>query len=152
MIPSIASCRHIRFNPAISIGSQAMGISAREVRMRFAPDKGMHAAHRCPKDQAEPCYPKLLQHQPLCFDHVVIVIFGELHPETVRRLGRFSMADIVREDDPIAVDVQRLAEAVQFVGKLRPQELLTAPPVPCSTMIALSISPAALRCGFPRAV
>src|SRR5262245_41117215 len=36
------------------------------------------------------------------------------------------MADIVWEDDPVAADVERLAGAVEFVGELRPQEVLAA--------------------------
>ena len=42
------------------------------------------------------------QHPPLRLDHVVIIIFREMHPHPVARLGRFAVADIVGEDDVIA--------------------------------------------------
>jgi len=53
------------------------------------------------------------------------------------------VTDIVGQDDEIAADIERLARAIKLVGELRLEELLTGP------ITALSIVPAALRCGFP---
>jgi hypothetical protein len=94
--------------------------------MRFAPDKGVHAAHRCAHDQSKVGDAELLQHQPLGLDHVVIIIFRELQPQPIGRLRRLSMADIVGKDDPVAADIERLARAIEFIGELGPKKLLAA--------------------------
>ena len=44
----------MRLRPAISMGRQAKGARAsKKVRVGFAPDEGLHAAHRGAEDEAE---------------------------------------------------------------------------------------------------
>src|SRR3954451_7708499 len=93
--------------------------------MSLAPDEDVHAAHRGAHDQpevtdAEPLH----EHAALRLDHVVIIIFWKTHPESVGRLRRFAVSDIVRKDDEGAANVERLAGTVELVGELRPEKLL----------------------------
>ena len=98
---------------------------AREIRIGFAPDEAVHAAHRRAHNEPQVGDTEALdQHAVLRCDHVVIIIFGEVHPRPVRRLGRPAVADIVRQDEPVAADVERLIRTVELVGELRLEELL----------------------------
>src|SRR6185369_13175963 len=60
-------------------------------------------------------------------DHVVVIVLREMHPHSVRRLGRSAMADVVGKDDVVAADVERLATAVKLISELRLKELLACP-------------------------
>ena len=124
-IPSMTSCRHMRLRPAISIGSHASGISARANVGCVSPQtKACMQPIDVPMMSRSCVTPRPRQHPVLRLDHVVIIVFGETHPQPIRRLGRFPVTDIVGKDDPIFADVERLAGPVQFVGELRSQELL----------------------------
>lgn len=55
--------------------------------------------------------------------HVVIVVSRKVRVQTIARLARPSVADVVGKDDEVAVGVKKLAGPKQNVSKLRGQEL-----------------------------
>ena len=57
-------------------------------------------------------------------DHVGIVIFRKGHPQPIAWLRRFSMADIVRQNDEIFGCVEHLARAEKLSRKLRLKKLM----------------------------
>ena len=59
------------------------------------------------------------QHGVLGRDHVVIVVVREVHTQSVGRLARFAVADVVRQDDVEPCDVEGLAGPEEHVGKDR---------------------------------
>ena len=92
-----------------------------------APDKGVHAAHRSAQDQLKLFHAQAFgQHALLAGDHVGVIVAREGHLHAVAGLGAFAVADIVRQDHIVLGDVERLARAIQFVSKLRAEELVAA--------------------------
>ena len=61
-------------------------------------------------------------------DHVAIAVLREACAEPVAGLGRFSVAEVVRNDDVVSRGIERLARAKQFLGELGPQKLFAANP------------------------
>src|SRR2546423_9635557 len=57
-------------------------------------------------------------------NHVVVVVMGEMGVGSIAGLGGFAVADAVGEDDEILGDVEKLARAEEFSGKLRGKELV----------------------------
>ena len=67
------------------------------------------------------------QHPVLRVDHIVVIIARERHPHPVAGLAAFAVADIVGQDHVPFADVEHLARAIEFIGKLRAKELRAAP-------------------------
>ena len=63
----------------------------------------------------------LLEQPVLRVDHVGVVVPGEFRFQAVGGLGRFAVADTVREDDEVPVGVERLAGPEQLSGEGRRQ-------------------------------
>ena len=94
------------------------GESVREVGVGFAPDEGLHAAHRGAEDEAEVVDVEAFEeHGVLAGDHVVVVVLGEVHAEAVGGLGGLAVADVVGEDEEVFGDVEGLAGAEEDVGE-----------------------------------
>src|ERR1700722_1550997 len=64
-----------------------------------------------------------LQQLALCRHHVVVVVLRKARVHAIARLARFSVTDIVRKDNEIAVRVEQLTGAKQHVRKLWSKEL-----------------------------
>ena len=64
-----------------------------------------------------------LQQLVLSSHHVVVVVLGKMGVQSVARLARFSVPDVIGKDDEIAVRIQQLAGAKQHICKLRSEEL-----------------------------
>src|SRR6185503_9824750 len=72
---------------------------------------------------------KMLSQQPeLRFDHIVVVVAGELCPQSVTWLARAAVADPIGEDDEELGGVEGLAGSVELVRELRGKELAAAAP------------------------
>jgi hypothetical protein len=94
--------------------------------MRLAPDEGVHAAHRGAEDQSQLLHPQLFgEHPVLRADHVVIVVFRELHAHPVAGLRRAAVAEVVGQDHIIFARIEKLAGAEELVRELRLEELLS---------------------------
>ena len=94
-----------------------------EVRMHFAPQPGLHAAHGIAHDQAQVTDAEAFFDQPvLTFHHVGVIVLRKLHPQAVGRLRRSAMADRVGQNDEIFARVERRAGAEQFAGELRREQ------------------------------
>ena len=75
-----------------------------EVRIRLAPQPGVHPAHRGADHQPQVVDPQPFGQQPvLGLDHVVVAVVREPRAQAVARLARLAVADAVREDDEVAV-------------------------------------------------
>ena len=89
-----------------------------ELRVGFAPDEGLHAAHGGAEDEAEVIDVEAFdEHGVLRGDHVVVVVLGEVHAEAVGGFGGFAVADVVGEDEEVFGDVEGLAGAEEDVGE-----------------------------------
>ena len=95
-------------------GERSEGIG--EARVSFAPDEGLHAAHRGAEDEAKVIDVETFEeHGVLAGDHVVVVVLGEFHAEAVGGFGGFAVADVVGEDEEVLGDVEGLAGAEEDV-------------------------------------
>ena len=104
-------------------GRQGVG----ELRIGFAPDEGLHAAHRGAEDEAEVVDVQAFEeHGVLGPNHVVVIVLGEVHAEAVGGLAGLAVADVVGEDDEELGDVERLAGAEEDVGEDRVEQRVGA--------------------------
>src|SRR5690349_15933016 len=68
-----------------------------------------------------------LGHEPVFgSDHVCISIMWKMPAQTIARFGRTAVSDIVRQDDVVLRDIQKLTRLEQNVTELRHQELFSA--------------------------
>jgi hypothetical protein len=82
--------------------------------------------------------------------HIVIIVLRKMHAHAVAWLARFSMADVVGNDDEIAAGIQGLAGAEQYVGELRARNWRLDLLVPWRMSTALVTRPLASRTGLPK--
>ena len=98
-----------------------------EIGMRFAPEPGVHSAHRCSHDE-----PRVVHAQPvgqqskLRLDHVDVAVARKLRVHAVARLARFSVPDSVRQHDEKFRGIERLTRAEKFAREFRPDKLRAA--------------------------
>ncbi len=94
------------------------GEGVHELRVGFAPDEALHAAHGGAEDKAEVIDVQALgEHDLLRANHVVVVVVGEVHVQAVGGLGRLAMTDVVGEDEEVLRDVEGFAGAEEDVGE-----------------------------------
>src|ERR1700751_1053804 len=74
--------------------------SVGEVRVGFAPDEALHAAHGGSQDEAQMVdVESINQHGVLRGDHVVVVIVRKVHAQAVGGFAGFAVPDVVGKAD-----------------------------------------------------
>src|SRR5579859_1894325 len=97
-----------------------------KIRIRLAPHERVHASHRRPKNQPQMLHAEAArQQQMMSRHHVVVVVRRKMRVHSVARLGRFPVSNSIRQNHKIFRHVERLPRPVQFICKLRRQELRT---------------------------
>src|ERR1700694_2715197 len=87
----------------------------------------MHTTHRCPQDQPKMVHSQSLFDQlVLQRDHICVVILRKVRMHAIARLTRFSVANIVRNDEEVLARIKQLSRLEEHVGKYRTQELAPA--------------------------
>ena len=103
-------------------GQRQQGVH--ELRVRLAPEPGVHPAHRGAHHQPQVIDLQPLGHQPvLGLDHVPVAVAGEAGAEPVAGLARPAVPDAVGEDEVVAGRVERLALAEELARELGPEEI-----------------------------
>ena len=93
------------------------------VRVTFAPEPGVHPAHRCSHDETLVITPSSSEQTILGFDHVAITVMRKFRVKASLGLARFAMPDAIRKDDEIFFRIQWLIFSEEFIGEFRPNEL-----------------------------
>ena len=60
-------------------------------------------------------------------DHVAVVVLGKVRVQAVARLARFSVANVVGQDDEVTRGIEKLSGTEEDVSKLRGEELMSCP-------------------------
>ena len=95
--------------------------------MQFAPQPGVHAAHRRAHHQPRVIHSEAFGEQTILrLDHVEITVARKFCVHSVARLARFAVADPVRQHDEKFRRIERLTFAEQFTGKFRANKLRAA--------------------------
>ena len=98
-----------------------------EIGMHFAPEPGVHSAHRRAHDEARMIHAEPFGQQSILrLDHVAIAVTRKLRVHSIARLARFAVADAVRQHDEKFRGIERLTCAEKFAGKFRTDKLRAA--------------------------
>src|SRR5580765_8771583 len=87
----------------------------------------MHATHGGADDQTQMFHFEAFDQQTLLrLNHVAIAVTGKFGAQPIARLARFTVPEIIGDDDIVPGGVEKLAFAEQFARKFRSQKLATA--------------------------
>jgi hypothetical protein len=87
-----------------------------------APHPRVHAAHRGAHHEAQVIHTEAFRDElMLRGHHVVIIVLRKFHAQAVTGLARFSMANVVGDDDVVARDVELATRSEQHSGENRIQ-------------------------------
>ena len=144
--------RHARLRPEIC-GGQTRQRHERihEVGMQFAPQPGMHSAHRRAHHQSGVIHSEAFSEQSvLRVDHVEITVAREFGVHAVAGLARFAVTDAVRQHDEKFRRIERLIFSKQLTGKFRANKLRAAAGRPVHDQNRRSsVFPCTSFCGVP---
>jgi len=119
-----------------------------EVRIHLAHSRRACRPSTCRSRAAGGSRQPFRQQPVLRRHHVAIAVLRERRPQSVARLARLAVADVVHDHDVVRRGVQQLARAEQLAGELGLRNCAPEPVVPCSTRTAFTTRPAAsLRAG-----
>src|SRR5713101_2067274 len=82
----------------------------------------MHAAHGRTHYQAQMLYAELVEETLLRQNHIAVFVMREARVQTVARLARLTVPDVVGKNDVVFFGIQQLAGAEELIGKPRVQE------------------------------
>ena len=95
--------------------------------MQFAPQPGVHSAHRRSHHQPRVIHSKAFGEQSVIrLHHVEVTVAREFCVHAVARLARFAVANPVRQHDEKFCRVERLIFSKQLAGKFRANKLRAA--------------------------
>ena len=98
-----------------------------EIGMQFAPQPGMHSAHRRSHHQSRVIYAKAFGEQSVIrLHHVEVTVTREFRAHAVARFARFAMTDPVRQHDEKFRRVEWLIFSKKLAGKFRANKLRAA--------------------------
>ncbi len=95
-----------------------------EIGMRFAPEPGVHPAHR--RAHHQPCviYAHAIGQQAILrFDHVDVTVARKFGVQSIAWLARFAVTDAIWHYDKKFRCIEWLIFAEKFTSELRPDEL-----------------------------
>jgi hypothetical protein len=95
--------------------------------MQFAPQPGVHSAHRRSHHQSRVIHAKAFGEQSVIrLHHVEVTVTWEFGVHAVAGLARLAVADPVRQHNEKFCRVERLIFSKQFAGKFRANKLRAA--------------------------
>ena len=95
--------------------------------MQFAPEPGVHSAHRGAHDEPGVIDSKSFREQTVIgLNHVNITVMRKFCVHSVARFTRFAVTDPVRQHNEKFCRIQRLIFSKQLAGKFRANKLRAA--------------------------
>ena len=121
-----------------------------EIGMAFAPEPGVHAAHRRAHHEPQVIDFEAFGEQAIVgLDHVAVAVVRKAGVQPVARPARMAVTDPVGQDEEVPRGIKQLSLAEELAGKLRPKKLPPSPVVPCMIRTALRTMPLSSLCGVP---